>query len=155
MSVPRLYEIDRALIFGTPGAFHDAVTRLVDLNETYRRKDRIHREILRAHIPIRIFAGGQLREISERYESPLLYHAAQIRGATLIETRVHAHRNLHRGESRQSVGNVRFWRRNETEVGGGVVEVHTVPGDQLAKIAAINHRQRIQAIDTGKNALRL
>src|ERR1700722_6084775 len=97
------HKIDRALIFGTPGTFYHLISGLVDLNKTPRRQDGIHGEILGAHVTVSKIGVGELREVGDGHQSPLLDHPAQIGGAALVKARIHPHRNLYRGQSSQSV----------------------------------------------------
>src|SRR5215471_9819235 len=125
--VPSLYEVDGPLIFRTPCSFDHAIARFIDLNETSRRQDRVHGEILGSNIAVGEVAVGELLEVRDRNESPFFDHAAQVSGATLVEARIHAYRNLHGRETRQSIGNMRFWRGNQAQVGGGIPQIDAIP----------------------------
>src|SRR5579859_3278205 len=91
----RLDKINRTLIFRSPGTLYYLILRLIHLNETARRQDWIHGEILRTHVAVGKGAGGKLREVGKRDQSPLLDHAAKVGGAAFVESRIHAQRNLH------------------------------------------------------------
>src|SRR4029077_7696595 len=99
MSVASFHKINGPLVFGTPRPFQDAIARFIDLNKTSRRQDRVHGEILSANISIREVTVGELGQVRDRNQSPLFDHPPKIGGAALVETGIHAHRNLHRGES--------------------------------------------------------
>src|SRR5258708_9474396 len=113
MSVASFHEINGALIFGAPQTLHYLILLFVDLNEAAGWKNRIHREILVADVAVGEIAVRELGKIGERHQAPLLYHAAQIRGALLVKAGIHADRHLHRRESREGLGNMRPRRRNE------------------------------------------
>src|ERR1700686_3411355 len=70
------HKIDRALIFGTPGTSYHLISGLVDLNKTPRRQDGIHGEILGAHVTVSKIGVGELREVGDGHQSPLLDHPA-------------------------------------------------------------------------------
>jgi hypothetical protein len=60
VAVASLHKINRAFIFRAPGAFYNAVFRFIHLNETSRRQNRIHSEILHADISVSEVAIGEL-----------------------------------------------------------------------------------------------
>src|SRR5690348_10331088 len=87
MPLSRFHKVNWALVLRAPGTFYDPVARLVHLNETARRKDGIHCEILRPEVAVGEIGRRKLRQIGEGDQSPLLDHAAQIRSAALIKAR--------------------------------------------------------------------
>src|ERR1700758_1629444 len=97
MAVTGFHEVDGPLVFRSPRSFDYTIARFIDLNETCRRQDRIHGEILCSDIAVGEVAIGELLEVGDRNESPFFDHATQVSRATLIETRIHAHRYLHGG----------------------------------------------------------
>src|SRR5580692_713524 len=149
MPIAGFHKIDRPFIFRAPRTFHYFASRLIDLDETAWRQNGIHREILRADVAISEIRIRKLRQICDRHRSPLLNHTAQIGGAPLVKTRIHAHRNLHRRQSRQSARDMRFRRRNQTEVRSHIVQVDSIPRHELAKVATVNYRQSIKAVNAG------
>src|SRR5215469_4223597 len=112
VTLASFYKVDRPLVFRTPYTFDDPVARFIHLDKTSRRQDGVHREILGPDVTVGEIAVGELGEIGDGNEAPLFNHATKIGGAAFVEARVHANWNSHRSEAGQSVGNVRFWRRN-------------------------------------------
>src|SRR5580704_8435038 len=60
-----LHEINGTFVFRAPGAFHHAAFRFVHLNKTAGGKNRIHGEILRAHVAVCEAAVGELRQVGQ------------------------------------------------------------------------------------------
>ena len=76
MSIARFHKIDGPFVFRSPHPFHHLITLFVDLDEAARRQDRVHGEILVPDVAVGKIGMGELRQISQRYQAPLLDHAA-------------------------------------------------------------------------------
>src|SRR5438477_13070767 len=133
------YEINGTFILRTPRSLQYFISGFIDLDEAAWGQNRIHGEIVSANVAVGEIGVSKLREISDGHQSPLLDHPSQVGGAALVEAGIHAHRNLHRGKAGESVGNVRFGRRHQSEISSHIVQVDAVPGHQLAEIAAVDY----------------
>src|SRR5262252_6382825 len=96
VSVSRFHEVDRPLVFRSPCPFNNTVPSFIHLNEAAWRQNWIHGEIFGANVSVSEIAGGELRQIGDGNESPLLDHASEIRRATLVKSGIHANGNLDR-----------------------------------------------------------
>src|ERR1700679_1346800 len=95
--VPGLDEIKGTLVFRPPRSLDYLVPRFIHLDETARRKDGIHGEILVTNVAIGKFAVGKLGEVSGWYQTPLFHHSSQVHRAAFVESGVHAQWDLRGG----------------------------------------------------------
>ena len=127
MAVPSLHEIDRPLVLGSPRTLDYLVFRFVHLNKTTGRKNGIHGEILRAHIAVSEIGIGELREVREREPDPIVRPSGQDLWCGARQIRDPCAPEPAPTTIPTSVGNMRFWRRNQAQVCGHVAQVHAIP----------------------------
>ena len=94
MAISGLDKINRALIFRTPATFRHLALSFINLNETARRQNRIHRQVFTANVTVGVVNLRQSFQIDKRDRSPLFDHAAKVQSLARIEAGIHPDRNL-------------------------------------------------------------
>ena len=125
---------------------------LIHLQKSSRRQQRIHGEILAADVAIHVLLTAEVCQVSQRHQSPLLDHAAQVGAATGIERGIEPRGYLYRHRALQGFGDVRLGRKIQMQIRRRQTQVDSIPRQYFTHIAAVNDGQRVKAEDAGNQS---
>lgn len=140
-------EIDGTLPFIVPAGIRN-LRGFVNHQEGARVQNGEHRPVLRPDYGVTFALGVQILEHVERQGTPARDYAAQKGGFSQINTGVETERGL---DFTEAVGGeldgVCFFEFVQLSVGGLLVQIDSIPGQDFAEIEAVDGGKRVETKD--------